>query len=117
MRLRDRAPRRLAGGFAQRNERSVLREEDPPLPMDSLWSGSRPGSSRCATRGRGPSVFPQVSDVLPDVPRRSFPKLNPFGEAFRLNGYRMPKETEEQIKIKPVSLGADAYKRLWPKTV
>jgi hypothetical protein len=46
-----------------------------------------------------------------------FPKLNPFGEAFRLNGYRMPKETEEQIKIKPVSLGADAYKRMWPKAI
>jgi len=46
-----------------------------------------------------------------------FPKLNAFGEAFRLNGYRMPKETEDQIKIKPVSLGADAYKRLWPKAI
>lgn len=46
-----------------------------------------------------------------------FPKLNPFGEAFRLNGYRMPKETEEQIKIKPVSLGAEGYKKLWPKAI
>jgi hypothetical protein len=46
-----------------------------------------------------------------------FPKLNPFGEAFRLNGYRMPKETEEQIKQTPVSLGAEAYKKIWPKMV
>ncbi|HYM62229.1 MAG TPA: hypothetical protein VEZ11_15205 [Thermoanaerobaculia bacterium] len=46
-----------------------------------------------------------------------FPKLNPFGEAFRLNGYRMPKETEDQVKIKPVSLGSDAYKRLWPRAI
>ena len=46
-----------------------------------------------------------------------FPKLNPFGEAFRLNGYRLPAQTEDQIKEKPVSLGADAYKRLWPKMV
>ena len=46
-----------------------------------------------------------------------FPKLNPFGEAFRLNGYRMPKETEDQIKIKPVSLGAEAYKRMWPRAI
>ena len=46
-----------------------------------------------------------------------FPKLNAFGEAFRLNGYRMPKETEDQIKIKPTSLGADAYKRMWPKAI
>ncbi len=46
-----------------------------------------------------------------------FPKLNAFGVAFRLNGYRMPKETEEMIKEKPVSLGAPAYKRLWPKAI
>ena len=46
-----------------------------------------------------------------------FPKLNPFGEAFRLNGYRMPKETEDQIKIKPVSIGAEAYKKMWPKAI
>jgi len=46
-----------------------------------------------------------------------FPKLNPFGEAFRLNGYRMPNQTEDQVKIKPVSLGAEAYKRMWPKAI
>ncbi len=46
-----------------------------------------------------------------------FPKLNPFGQAFRLNGYHMPKETEEQIKQKPVSLGAEAYERMWPEMV
>src|SRR6266542_4831888 len=46
-----------------------------------------------------------------------FPKLNPFGEAFRLNGYHLPKETEELIKQKPVSLGAEAYERMWPQMV
>ena len=46
-----------------------------------------------------------------------FPKLNAFGQAFRLNGYRMPKETEEQIKQRPVSLGSEAYKRVWPDAV
>ncbi|MEP6995043.1 MAG: hypothetical protein ABI968_11020 [Acidobacteriota bacterium] len=46
-----------------------------------------------------------------------FPKLNPFGEAFRLNGYRMPQETEELIKQKPVSLGSEAYERIWPEMV
>jgi hypothetical protein len=46
-----------------------------------------------------------------------FPKLNPFGQAFRLNGYRLPGETEEQIKQVPVSLGSDAYEKLWPTMV
>lgn len=46
-----------------------------------------------------------------------FPKLNSFGEAFRLRGYRMPGETEDMVKEPPVSLGAPAYKRLWPNAV
>jgi hypothetical protein len=46
-----------------------------------------------------------------------FPKLNPFGEAFRLNGYRLPGETEDQVKQVPVSLGAEAYEKLWPQMV
>jgi hypothetical protein len=49
----------------------------------------------------------------------AFPKLNPFGEAFRLNGYRMPAEAEnpELVKEKPVSLGSEAYERIWPEAV
>ncbi|MDE3245735.1 MAG: hypothetical protein KGN80_06575 [Acidobacteriota bacterium] len=46
-----------------------------------------------------------------------FPKLNPFGQAFRLNGYRLPKETEAQVKQTPVSMGSEAYKRVWPRAV
>lgn len=46
-----------------------------------------------------------------------FPKLNPFGQAFRLNGYRLPAETEEQIKETPVSLGSEAHKRVFPEMV
>jgi hypothetical protein len=46
-----------------------------------------------------------------------FPKLNAFGEAFRLRGYRMPAETEEMVKQAPVSLGSPAYKKLWPNAI
>lgn len=47
----------------------------------------------------------------------AYPKLNNFGESFRLLGYRMPGETEEQVKQAPTSLGAEAYKRVWPDAV
>lgn len=47
----------------------------------------------------------------------AFPKLNPFGVAFRMRGYHLPDETEDLIKEKPVSLGAPAYKKVWPQTV
>ncbi len=46
-----------------------------------------------------------------------FPKLNAFGVAFRLRGYRMPGETEEMVKQPPISLGAPAYKKLWPQAI
>lgn len=46
-----------------------------------------------------------------------FPKLNPFGEAFRINGYKYPTDDEEKVKEEPILLGSDAYKRVWPKSV
>ncbi|GMR24341.1 MAG: hypothetical protein BMS9Abin37_2872 [Acidobacteriota bacterium] len=47
----------------------------------------------------------------------AFPKLNPFGSAFRLRGYRMPDESEDMVKEVPTELGVDAYKRVWPKAI
>ncbi len=47
----------------------------------------------------------------------AYPKLNPFGNAYRLRGYRMPGETEDLVKEVPVPLGVDAYKRVWPDAV
>ncbi|NIM61084.1 MAG: hypothetical protein GTN89_09855 [Acidobacteria bacterium] len=47
----------------------------------------------------------------------AYPKLNTFGQAFRTLGYRMPGETEDQVKVPDVSLGSEAYKRVWPKAV
>src|SRR5205085_9314462 len=45
------------------------------------------------------------------------PKLNPFGIAFRNNGYRVPLADEKLLKSQDVSLGAPAWKQLWPKAV
>lgn len=45
------------------------------------------------------------------------PKLNVLGEAFRLNGYRMP---ESQLLVRrddPVSLGAPEWDEAWPRTI
>src|SRR3990170_2773600 len=47
-----------------------------------------------------------------------FPKLNYFGKAFRNNGYRFPGgEDATATKDTPVSLGADAYKRMFPRAL
>jgi len=47
----------------------------------------------------------------------AFPKLNSFGKAFRANGFRMPAGDEDLTKIKDVPMGAEAWKRLWPKGI
>jgi hypothetical protein len=46
-----------------------------------------------------------------------YPRLNAFGEAFRYNGYQFPENDEEQVKDEPVTLGSEAYKRVWPGAV
>lgn len=47
-----------------------------------------------------------------------YPKLTPFGEAFRRNGYRFPSKGDEVMeKREPVALGSDAQKNLWPDAV
>jgi hypothetical protein len=48
----------------------------------------------------------------------AYPKLTPFGEAFRRNGFQFPESTDpEYIKEEPVSLGAEAYKEMFPESV
>jgi hypothetical protein len=45
-----------------------------------------------------------------------FPRLTAVGEAFRLNGYKLPND-ELYVKEKPVSMGAKAYERMFPHSV
>jgi hypothetical protein len=70
-----------------------------------------------STAAEGVPAFARKYQTSCQTCHTIFPKLNALGEAFRLKGYRMPGETEEMVKEKPVSLGAPAYKRLWPHAV
>jgi CheY-like chemotaxis protein len=47
----------------------------------------------------------------------AIPKRNAFGEAFRRNGYQIPAGDERYIKEEPVSLGAEAWKEMWPESI
>ncbi|MFQ6675071.1 MAG: hypothetical protein ACE5LH_01875 [Fidelibacterota bacterium] len=50
----------------------------------------------------------------------AYPKLTPFGEAFRQNGFQWPGDIENEeanIKDEQVELGAEAYKRVFPRAV
>jgi hypothetical protein len=46
-----------------------------------------------------------------------FPELNDFGEAFKKNGFKFPKDDETFVKEPPVLLGAKAQKEEFPNTV
>lgn len=45
------------------------------------------------------------------------PKLNALGEAFRLNGYRMPFNEQLLRREDILPLGAEPWKELWPRTI
>src|ERR1700680_871775 len=47
----------------------------------------------------------------------NYPELNDFGEAFKKNGFKFPKDDETFVKDPPVLLGAKAQKEVFPKTV
>lgn len=73
-------------------------------------------------------ALPRPAHALPTFARRyetscqtchvAYPKLTPFGEAFRWNAYRFPENGDETSeKRAPVELGNDAQKERWPKVV
>ena len=48
----------------------------------------------------------------------AFPKLNAFGKAFFNNGFRYPEgQDAEMTKEETVSLGSQAYKKVWPDAI
>jgi len=46
-----------------------------------------------------------------------YPELNDFGEAFKKNGFKFPKDDETFVKEPPVLLGAKAYQKVFPKAI
>ncbi len=73
-------------------------------------------------------AVPRPAKAIPAFARRyetscqtchvAYPKLTPFGEAFRWNGYRFPGGGDATAeKRAPVELGNEAQKDRWPKVV
>src|SRR5512144_1168218 len=46
-----------------------------------------------------------------------YPKLTPFGEAFRRNGFRFPGVDSDYVKQDTVALGQEANKKTFPRSV
>ncbi len=73
------------------------------------------------------AVLPTPVDAIPAFARKyrtscmtchvAYPKLNMYGEVFRLNGYQVPEVEDELKQDDDISLGADSWKRVWPNGV
>lgn len=72
-------------------------------------------------------VFSGKAEAIPAFARKykttcvtchaPFPRLTALGEAFRLNGYKLPGGDELYVKDQPLSMGAEAYKKVFPEAL
>ncbi|MFQ5873607.1 MAG: hypothetical protein ACE5JL_07380 [Dehalococcoidia bacterium] len=74
-------------------------------------------SFMASTKAQAIPVFARKYRTACTTCHIGFPKLTPFGEAFRRNGYQVPAVDEAFVKEEPVALGADAWKEVWPRGV
>ena len=47
----------------------------------------------------------------------NWPELNDFGRAFKINGFKFPKDDEQFVKDPPLLLGATAQKEAFPNSI
>src|ERR1700730_13214009 len=47
----------------------------------------------------------------------NWPELNDFGRAFKINGFKFPKDDEDFLKEPPLMLGAHAQKETFPHAI
>jgi hypothetical protein len=69
---------------------------------------------------------PQAAQAIPAFARKYetscltchsiYPRLTPFGEAFRRNGYRFPGVESDYVKMPAIPLGQEANKKTFPST-
>ncbi len=72
-------------------------------------------------------LFQQKTLAIPEFARKyntscttchvAITKRNAFGETFRRNGYLLPSNDEQLVKEKPIKLGAEAWKEMWPDAI
>ena len=73
------------------------------------------------------TLVPEEAQAIPSFARKyktscttchiAIPKRNAFGEAFRRNGFVLPKGDAQLTKEEPVSLGAEGWKEAFPDAI
>jgi len=62
-------------------------------------------------------AFPRKYQTSCTTCHNNYPELNDFGEAFKKNGFKFPKDDETFVKEPPVLLGSKAQKEAFPGAV
>ena len=72
-------------------------------------------------------VFSEKAEAIPAFARKykttcvtchaPFPRLTALGEAYRLNGYKLPAGDELYVKDQPLVMGVEAYKKVFPEAI
>lgn len=73
------------------------------------------------------ALYPKNTEAIPAFSRKhksscvlchaQFPRLTAFGNTFWLIGYKFPERDELYTKDEPVSIGAEAYKNVFPEAI
>jgi hypothetical protein len=69
------------------------------------------------TRTYGIPAFARKYQTSCSTCHSNYPELNDFGEAFKKNGFKFPKDDETFVKEPPVMLGAKALREVFPKAI
>src|SRR6201997_5077053 len=67
--------------------------------------------------GRAIPAFSRKYQTSCTTCHSNYPELNDFGEAFKKNGFKFPKDDDTFVKEPPVMLGAKAQKEAFPAAV
>jgi hypothetical protein len=78
-----------------------------PLVYILLW----------APEARAIPYFARKYETSCSTCHKNFPELNDFGEVFKKNGWKFPKDDDTYVKQPPVLLGAPAQRQVFPKVV
>jgi hypothetical protein len=71
----------------------------------------------CAPEARAIPYFARKYETSCTTCHSNFPELNDFGEVFKKNGWKFPKDDDTYVKQPPVLLGAPAQRQVFPKVV
>ena len=70
-----------------------------------------------ASRTYGIPAFARKYQTSCSTCHSNYPELNDFGEAFKKNGFKFPKDDETFVKEPPTLLGAKAQREVFPKAI